>query len=959
MRTIPANALTKLATQYGTEPINIIEVQWVVDGARSVYSDKSAPGVKGKIVEMGSIDAQVSIETSDQSLTASCVLDDVDGDIKAILDSHDIHKRPCWVYQWFEGLAYEDKFLIFRGEVSTPIVWDEGARTVAFDIVTPLEDAEVGFSIEEGQFPAQPDDLVGQPWPLSFGTACDVPALPVRSARQGILRAGVGIADFTLPNRICQAGYLLCPVQSTGEKETFVGGVIQSLNTQGADEDCARDRCETIADLKFAYAQQLSYEHTVIEVVGGEFFPQGVEVTLDIDGGKFTGSFAGRVFTITSREHPDFAETELIPCAPVGARSFVRGTSYASRMTQIGGTGSFQGPDFDGTDCNVVEDDPNAQGRIADGGAAFSQKLLDDMPTSNFFWARSGSVVTLDTEDEVLYIANLLPGEVIRVASKRSLGAGNILQTVPSDLYTVVQADFQGYTVTQIIFDRPLSKEEGDFSDDIYVTMESSIGPNTAEIIAWLVEKYTDLVVDTVSFAAVAAKLENYPSHFALLERENIIEVIRNIAFQARCGINIVDGVVYIKYLSEEPTSVDTFDASDIDVNTLTISHTATEDLVTKHVLRWNKSLAKDPNTLILRHNVNKYGTIEQEYQYSIYNNFSLVEKSGTFWMIRKANTWRRVSFSTSIHKLAVEVLDCITLDIPHIAPVPVKAIVESTKYNSDNNTIDFECWLPLKSGTTAVYPLAWPANVSATTTFPTEEEIAAGHAGGGPGDNEDTTPPAGHILGAVTIPNDDGFIQGWGDKYPSDLDDELPEIICPAGDDIILDEPDPVIEARKRANRALQKTKDAAETPAMSVNLQEENQQKGCGGKVGPYDCIYQVDVQYCTPQTIFRRVGEDPFLDSSPGASGRIAICGPQTNFCHQFNSLTMAQYFQQDVQQRVDAKNDAYGFTVGTQDEVGAFFVGEVLRGEKASDCKEPPADQAEQTGVADGAPSVPPT
>jgi hypothetical protein len=958
MRTIPANALTKLATQYGTEPINIIEVQWVVDGPRSVYSDKSAPGVKGKIIEMGGIDAQVSIETSDQSLTTSCVLDDVDGDIKAIIDTHDIHKRPCWVYQWFEGLDYADKFLLFRGEVTTPIVWDEGARTVAFDIVTPLEDAEVGFSIEEGQFPAQPDDLIGKPWPLAFGTACDVPALRVRSARQGILRAGVGIADFTLPNRICQAGYLLCPVQSTGEATTFAAGAIQTTNTQAADEDCARDRCETIADLRFAYAQQQSYEHTTIEVIGGENFPQGEEITLDIDGGKFTGSFAGRIFTITDREHPDEADTELIDCAAVGARNFVRDTSYGSQFTQLDGTGSFQGPDLDGTNCDVVEDDPNAQGRVAAGGAAYSQKLLDDMPTSNFFWARSGSVVTLDDEDEIVYIANLLPGDVVRVASKRNLQAGDILQTVPEEFYTVVQADFEGYTVTQIVFDRPLSKEEGDFSDDIYVTMESSVGPNTAEIIEWLVEKYTDLTVDPTSFTAVATKLENYPSHFALLERKNIIEVIRDIAYQARCGINIVDGVVYIKYLSEEPSSVDTFDASDIDVNTLTISHTSTEDLITKHTLRWNKSLAKDPNTLVLRHNVNKYGTIEEEYDYYIYNEKSLVEKSGTFWMIRKANTWRRVTFSTAIHKLAIEVLDCITLDISHIAPVPVKAIVESTNYNSDNNTIDFECWLPLKSGTTEVYPLAWPANVAATTTFPTDAEIAAGNAGGGPGDNEDTTPPTGHILGAVTTPDPDLYVQGWGDKYPSDLDDTLPEITCPAGDDVILEEPDPVIEARQRANRALQKTKEAAETPPTSVTLEEENVQKGCGGRVGPYDCIYQVDVQYCRPQIIFNRVGEDPFLDSTPGASGRIAICGPQTNFCHQFNSLTMAQYFQQDVQQRVDQKNEDYGFIVGQQEEVGAFFLGEVLRGEKASSCEEPPEDQAEQTGVADGAPPVPP-
>ena len=52
MRSISAASLAKLATNLGTEPIIIIEVQWVVDGQRFKYADRDiAPDVIGAITE--------------------------------------------------------------------------------------------------------------------------------------------------------------------------------------------------------------------------------------------------------------------------------------------------------------------------------------------------------------------------------------------------------------------------------------------------------------------------------------------------------------------------------------------------------------------------------------------------------------------------------------------------------------------------------------------------------------------------------------------------------------------------------------------------------------------------------------------------------------------------------------------------------------------------------------------
>lgn len=129
MRTIPAGSLTKLATNLGTEPLTIVEIQWVVNGDRKKYGDKASAGVLGKILELSGLDSIIQISGGSDSNQISLVLDDSDGEIKAILDSQDVHKRSVWVYQHFEDLSLSDAFLIFRGEISSPLVWDEGARS--------------------------------------------------------------------------------------------------------------------------------------------------------------------------------------------------------------------------------------------------------------------------------------------------------------------------------------------------------------------------------------------------------------------------------------------------------------------------------------------------------------------------------------------------------------------------------------------------------------------------------------------------------------------------------------------------------------------------------------------------------------------------------------------------------------------------------------------------------------
>lgn len=326
---------------------------------------------------------------------------------------------------------------------------------------------------------------------------------------------------------------------------------------------------------------------------------------------------------------------------------------------------------------------------------------------------RAGSKVYMENEAEVLFIVNLLPCTITRVAAIKTVNGQQKLMTVPADYYTIYETDYDGYTVTEIGMTKPLSQRteivtntdgtkravQSKWEDDLYITLTSSVGPNPIDVIQWLLNKYTSYSIDSGSFNSVRSKLQHYPCNFTLIERKNVMELIGDIARQSRCVFYIRDDVVYLKYYSEEPTSAVTITESDVLANSLKISLSNTDEIATKHVITWSKSQYEGDLELILKHNVAKYGTHEKAYNYYTQNIYENILKSATFWMIREANVWKQVEFSTPLKFLDLEVFDCVTLNLPDLAPQPIKAIVTSMKYDVTNEQIDFICWTPLKSG--------------------------------------------------------------------------------------------------------------------------------------------------------------------------------------------------------------------------------------------------------------------
>lgn len=768
MRDLSPAIETALQSQYGIEAINIVGIKWgEFQETETFYGDKEVAGavVKPNILALSGLDFVINVDDGSDSAEISITLSDTDGELKTIIDTNDIHKREVWVYQHIVGADFSDKSVIFQGCINSPIEWDEGSRTLSFNVVSKIEDAEIGFSIEEGKFPNPPQELIGVPWPLKFGTTYNVPAVRATSPIKGVLTTGVGIKDFTLPFRLQSAKGIICPQVFRGYVSSYLSSIfpsaLQIIPIYATDESCALQRCETISNLQTQLDEQSLYEFETITVIDGKKFPQGTEITLNINGGKFTGNFTGTEespsndFVITSREHPKLAEIGVPTRESVLAAQRARLTSAVAK-----GCSHLTGGQDDGyggkTAGYTQPSDPSRQNLEA---SQRSQSFFDSIPSADFFWAEPGATVTLDAGDPLVYISNIVPEQVINIAAKRRFEAGEKLVTVPEEYYTTRVTNYGTYNVSEVVLERSLSSIDDTWSDDIYVTSTSTVGPNTVDIIQWLIDTYIPSYNrDSDSFTTVRSLINNYPSDFPILERKNILAALREICFQARCAIYVRNRTFYLKYLPLLPDAVATITASDVDANTLKLSHTDTESIVTKLVAEWRRDYSIDePNKVILRHNVQKYGTQEETFNFYIYNELDYVQKSATFWMLRKANTWRLLKFSTPIHLLKLETFDGVDIDLSVFSSQTVRSLISKANYNSETKKIDFEIWTPVRSGSTVPYDFAWPADIDEDIVWPVQEDYDLGNVGSGNAPGFSAIPPAGHPLSI-----DYGLTQGF-----------------------------------------------------------------------------------------------------------------------------------------------------------------------------------------------------
>jgi hypothetical protein len=923
------------------------------DFSEAVITQLSASeftGAHQAVVSISGLETTKQVSGNGASQSVSVTLSDTDGFLRETIDTIDIHKRPARIYLGFPNVPIDQSVVLIDGEINSEIEWNERSRTLTFTILDKIEGRRFGFSAEDGLFVDVDPRTRSTPWPFRFGETCAYPAVEIRNGRTGILRIGQGVLDPTLDAKICQAKKINCPLIETtlgdanapdagdnpttaqadwnannipgtdgpflnGPETTFgarladpvdygaAGGARPDLGPGGRelvpDRECERGKFETLCQLYRHRANQLVYVADTLTIRGGDDFPQNELVDIRIDDVVYSGIFVGEVFTIHTTNRLD-APTENLDCRNVDplTQGYRRKDSTPNSLAECQqSTSTFE--------LRVI------------GGAGQAWRYLDEIADSGFKWIPSGSTVHLESTQQRVHIVSLITGDVDGVFAYRTFGDTKQLTEVPTDYYTVRETDYGDLTASEIWLDRKLSSyPDENWDDKLYIQFTSDVGPNPADVIEWIVDNYTDFTVDATSFAAVHTKLANYPCNYYYAAKHNVLDVLKNIAYEARCALFVTDNVVKLVYLPSEPTADKTFTEADIVAGTFNFNHGRTEQLVTSDEVTWEpwgaSLLLADPvqRKFTVENNVSKYGFFGSTHVYRTINNEEQALKTATFWSIRNSNTWRIVTFQTTLEHMDMELFDCIQLNIGQFPNV--KTVVNGMKVDVEAGIVEFECWTPVLSGTTEDYFFSWPADRT-TARYPANAA--------------DVDPPLITVTPPIThplyIPNDGNEIlqPTTGDRVPSDLDDTFPTTICQDMNDPelidaiepIFDEIDFPTDVQQQATRA-----DDVAANGTSFNFEEPDENIVCG-RNSLEACVYEVWVQYGTATSI----GWDEIIPGGKTISGTLSSgCSPApngpcnttgrgvrcsgTNFskCKVFGSDLMAAAYKASIDAQIDA-------------------------------------------------------
>ncbi len=768
MRTIAPAALAQILEREGTDPITLVQIFWD-EQVYDIFGSRSFdPGIKGGLLDIGEIDNVVNAGAGSNTGSVSIRLNDTDGRLKTILDSMDIHKRPVYVLQWFPQIPLRDAFVVFDGVISTPIVWKEGDRTLSFDVITKIESLEVAYSAEEGNFEYIPPNMVGKTWPLIFGTVLHLPALRVNDIPEGFTNQDTGIdgtgegqgplanvanTEFknitflTEMERQCfifaavllgEADFLNGEASFSRQSDNPQAQQLYDLGTQyeAKGNEYRQERLRPINADVFNNPANTALQRNQLTISGGSRFPQKQNIIITINGAKHEGYFEGDIFTIVSRTHP-----------------------YTDKSSVVGPT------------------------EVIDRSVATEFKT--DLGVETFFYAVAGSGVGISISHYPVYYIVGIPWvtNVLVLAKKKKGGITKF--TVPAAYYSVQYTQFGDLKVTIVAMSRPLSSRGEDWEDEIWVNCKSPIGPNAVDIMQYIIEHYTDESIDTTSFTSVRADITHYQMNFAYLTRKNALQCLQEIAYQSRCALWFKGGRFYLKYLPKVASPTETFVEADIESGTMEVFSTETEDVATKWSVTWRPRLdLEPPDKIVYRYHIKKYGLIEQTYDCYGFNNKAAVQKFAQFWMIRKANTWKKIRFSTFMTKLRVEPFDSVLINFafpwvndPGCVNQTI-GVVESASYDSATQRIQMVIWLPIRLGEMCPYDFAYPSDLDTTFIFPQENDpgvdtgVPGSGANGqlydqstqkGPGGTIDTT-PQNSGSGGDTTPGDGN--DGTAGKY-------------------------------------------------------------------------------------------------------------------------------------------------------------------------------------------------
>jgi hypothetical protein len=763
MRFLTGGATSAIATRTGLEPIVFVVIFW--GGGTYWFASKAGTGARPTIISLGDCVNEKRAAHKGSTGAASVTFDDSDGFLKSVIDTILTEKAAAQVLLGFEGYSSHDLILLLNGKVVGPVSYSEGERTLTLTVEPQVESQEAGFSPSD-EFPDLAPEAIGVPWPMLFGTVEHSPCPIVRKHVEGFLKA---------PIRLNSSIY---KVSSDGQSITI-------------SEDC------TVS----TFLGDDSADSTIY-IRGGNDFHQGSEIKIIVDGVVFKGRFDGETFTVTGANLPRY---ENVTFASRSGLSFddnyharVPAKTYLSGMYIYMGKSSNYVSKQEGDvvelrhiSLNPTTHDPLPLGPsqtidkayviMKNGAVGATASLLEDLidsiqsgyketskarigalkyffdqmqGQSDIFWQAPAdtSVRLFDKADPDIYIVSCVQcASVDAVYGHKSVTYADgttrkVLAPIPTDYYDVQLSSnypVNGVNVTGLIFNTPLKDfEDEGWDDKVFASATSTIGPNVADIIEFILNTYVpDL--NTIGFNQAGGHTDD--ANFAYRQRRNALDLASDIAWQAKCALRTDSNTAELIYLAIQPGTVLNLGEGNTELGSLKLSFTPTTQIKTKLVARWSEtdkdktqpgpynelraqrlintiysiiesdssSRRMDEHVEVYRENIDVFGLLEDQVDIFIFNNADSIDSTLQFWGHRYANSWRTVELVTFLNGAALQSFDNVLLN--YASPelwnlVNVQGEVESTSLNFKEKTVSLKLWLPIIAGQISAVPSkVWP----------------------------------------------------------------------------------------------------------------------------------------------------------------------------------------------------------------------------------------------------------
>lgn len=600
---------------------------------------------KDRIMDLGNVVTTTNDLGSSSSV--SLTLSDTDLILKTAYNSSLMYNQPIVVWQHFEGGIGH---ILFEGVAGGDIVWDEGQRTLSLDVESLVTSDKVGHIVktatdEEGiwapltwdtewvlgiELEALNEQAFGKMWPLGFGDVINCPALRLTKPIVGKLQANIDQDAVTITidggdkfpqgvDTTIRVGKVFYTGQFVGDVFTPSVSNVTWVLTAPFYESKYADRPDDDKDVKAAWINDMfDYNNAWIQVTG-----TGITGTALVH----VSEQLGRKLIF------DFAPPVLLTSAHT-----ITGFTGALKAGQITG------------DLAVIEEEGYSLKYIADNWQVTKGAHVTDL---NVQW----------------YVVNELAGSTIHsVRAYRDLDGVRTLDIVPEAYYTIFPSQaLDGKTATLIGMAMPLERvpDEG-WEKDIYVSYTSAQGPNSVDVIDYILTTYTSLAPNG-SFATTSPDLDDYPVGFALFTQMDALKLAADIAYQSRCALTKTNSAVSIRYLSQMPSGYDTIDAASILERSIRMGFTRLEDIRTHIIGSWNADYSEEGSrTVTYLNNEDAYGVIDHEINLFIYNQAALAKKSLDFWGYRMSNIWRTVQIAVPLIEYVYYPNTEYSFDIPY-----------------------------------------------------------------------------------------------------------------------------------------------------------------------------------------------------------------------------------------------------------------------------------------------------